>query len=195
MSTNGMAESQSYGGASFAPMTYDDTTIEPNAYPGEYEAEIVEAKWGINSKNRPMITLTWKLNSSPDEGDCQKSVGDTLRDWISFSNDKSGNPGKLASRTLKERFGIDLDTSSLTPEILTEYCGLLRGNTMTIFVVATTNRDGQPDVGVKYNAPRTAGMAPMNAEPEEEIEPAPKATAKKPAAKATPAKVAVKGKR
>ena len=67
---------------------------------------------------------------------------------------------------------------------------------MTIFVVATTNRDGQPDVGVKYNAPRSAGMSPMNAEAEEEIEaPAPKAKGSTKVAAKPAAKVVAKDKR
>jgi hypothetical protein len=188
MSTNAVQNSQqSYGGASFEPMAYDVDTIEPDAYPGEYEGEIVDGKFGPNSKNKPMITLEWKLNSTASDNDnCQKSVGSTLRDWITLANDKSGNPGKIALRTLRDAFGLDTDFSMLTPELVREFIAAIKGQTMTLFVVSSTDRDGNPGVRIRYTAPRGAGMAPMDTGEEAEEPPV------KPAAKKTPTKAPAK---
>ena len=184
-----MTANQSYGGASFEPMAYDLDTIEPDAYPGEYEGELTGGELKISKKGQPMIQIEWKLASTPtDDENCQKSVGSTLRDWIVLANDKSGNRGKLQIRQLKEKFGLDIDLSSLMPEVVNEFIGAIRGQTMPVFVTASTDKDGNPQVNVNYTAPRTAGMAPMGGEEEETEAPAPKAKAKVAAKPAVAAK-------
>jgi hypothetical protein len=189
-STNG--STQAYGGASFEPMTYDLDTIEPDAYPGEYEGKLNDGELKISKKGQPMIQIEWELASTPsDDANCQKSVGSTLRDWIVLANDKSGNRGKLKLRTLREKFGIDVDMSTLSPEVVAEFIAQARGQTMPIFVAASTDRDGNPQTNVNYTAPRSAGMAPMGGEEEEPEAPAAPAASKKAPAKkpaAAPAK-------
>jgi Protein of unknown function (DUF669) len=193
---NHKGEGGSYGGASFAPMTYDTDAIEPDAYAGEYEAKVADVKFRLtNNGGKPMIHLEWQITGAvEDTEECQKSVGSKVSDWIVLAADKTGNRGKVKLRTLRDT--LELDPDVIPAQIssfadLEELATALRGQSMHIWVTTSTDNDGNVRTNVNYAAPRGAGgMAPMGDEEQEEQE-APKPAAKKSApTKAAPKKAA-----
>lgn len=188
--SNHTGKSGSYGGASFAPVSYDVEQIEPDAYAGAYEGTIDRVQFKLTQKTgQPMIVVDWKLMSTEDESEeCQKSVGSTVTDWIVLANDKSGNRGKIKLRVLRDTLGLDPDvlpTQISSFDDLKDLAVALKGQTMPVWVSTNTDNDGNVRTNINYAAPRGAGgMAPMG---DEEAEEAPKATKGK-ATKAAPAK-------
>jgi hypothetical protein len=183
----------SYGGSSFKPFSLDVDTIEPDAYPGQYEGRVDRCKAQMSSTGKPMLIVEWKITSTSDESeDCQKSVGGSVADFIVFAAGRDGNPAKVKLRTLRDRMGLDPDvipTTISSLDDLKELGQALKGQTLEIWVANKTDGDGNVRTNVHYTAPRTAaGMSTMNnGDEEEEAPPARKAatkpTGKKPAAR------------
>lgn len=187
---NHTQDAGSYGGSSFKPFVLDVDTIEPDAYPGEYEARVDRVKSQMSSTGKPMLIVEWKILGTNDESeDCQKSIGGSVADFIVFAAGRDGNPGKVKLRTLRDKMGLDPDVIPTTLsglEDLKELGQALKGQTLSIWVSSKTDADGNVRTNVHYTAPRTAGgMGPMDNGDEEEARPAArKPTAKKPAAPA-----------
>lgn len=163
----------SYGGSSFEVPGYDTDKIEPDAYPGAYEAKFNSISWKFTAKQppRPMIVLEWKLMSTTDESpEAQKSVTAKVTDWIVLATDKSGNTGKITLRTLKEALDLDIDLSVMNPDVVKALGELLKGRTIPVWVVNTKDGDGNVRTNVKYAAPNGGGgaMTPMGGEEDEE---------------------------
>jgi hypothetical protein len=191
---NGRGGAGSYANASFQPMSYDAEVIEPDAYPGEYEASVDSVKFQLTKKtNKPMIHIEWKLTGTNDESDdCQKSIGSKVSDWIVLANDKTGNRGKVSLRTLRDQLGLDPDVIPTTISSFDDLKDLgeaLKGQSMSVWVTTSTDPDGNVRTNIAYAAPKGAGaMAPLGDEEVEVEEEAPKAPARgkaqaKPAAK------------
>jgi hypothetical protein len=190
-SGNNVQQTQGYGGQSFEPMTYDVDTIEPDAYAGAYTGEVDNVKFKFSGSGKPMIVLEWKLTETADESEeCQKSVGSNVTDWIVLANDKSGNRGKVKLRTIRDTFGLDIDLSTMSIETVTALGAALKGQSMPVWIATNKDDDGNVRTNVHYTAPRSAGMAPMGGQEEEEETPAPKPATRKPAATKAPAKKA-----
>jgi hypothetical protein len=186
---NHQNDAGSYGGSSFKPIPNDVDTIEPDAYPGEYEARVDVAKPKMSSTGKPMIIVEWKLVGTNDESeDCQKSIGSTVADFIVYQAGRNGNTAKVKQRTLRDKLELDPDCIPGVINNLDDlkpFAQALRGQTMTVWVANKTDEDGNVRCNVHYTAPRTAGvMGPMdNGDEEEEVTPARKATSIKTKAK------------
>jgi hypothetical protein len=170
---NHQNDAGSYGGSSFKPIPLDVDTIEPDAYPGGYEARVDRVKSQMSSTGKPMLIVEWKILGTDDESeDCQKSIGGSVADFIVFAAGRDGNPGKVKLRTLRDKLGLDPDvipTTLNSLEDLKELGQALKGQTMPIWVSAKTDADGNVRTNVHYTAPRTAGgMGAMDNGDEEE---------------------------
>jgi hypothetical protein len=193
--SNHAGKGASYGGATFAPVSYDVEAIEPDAYAGAYEGTIDRVQFRLTQKTgQPMIVIDWKLTSTEDESeDCQKSVGSTVTDWIVLAADKSGNRGKVKLRVLRDTLGLDPDvlpTQISSFDDLKDLAVALKGQSMPVWVTTSTDTDGNVRTNINYAAPRGAGgMAPMgDEETEEETPKAKKGAGKAAAAKGKPAR-------
>jgi hypothetical protein len=189
---NSQNERGSYGESSFKPFDLDIDTIEPDAYPGCYKATVDRVKTQMSSTDKPMIIVEWKITSTEDESaECQKSVGGSVADFITLAPDRSGNPGRLKLRTLRDQ--LELDPEVIPSQVTSladfnDFAAAIKGKSLTIWVSSKTDADGNIRTNVHYTAPKTA-LAPMADDDEEE--PAPQRTAvnrkpapaKKPAAK------------
>jgi hypothetical protein len=190
-STNSIDRTQqSYGGASFQPMTYDLDTMEPDVYPGGYRAKITDAKAKASKKGKPMIELEWTMLSTEDQSDgAQKSVGATKRDWVVFSPGRGGNFGKVKLRALRDNIGLDSDvipTTINSLEDLKPLCAALKSQEADVWVIPGEGEEGE-DTNIQYTAPKE-GLTPMGVSDDEE-EPE-----ERPAARKAPAKALVKTK-
>jgi hypothetical protein len=188
------AETQTsgYAAAGFEPVALDVDTLDPDAYPGQYEAVCDGVKYQPTKKTgAPMLRFDWKLKAvmeDSSDGNCEKSLGRVLSDYIVIGAvGFVGNKGKLALRHFRDECGVELPASVTSPEDLDELRAAMKGQTLSIWVTSRRDNDGNERANINYFAPRGGGsdMEPMELEEEE---PAPKARAAAPKGKPAPAK-------
>jgi hypothetical protein len=171
---NHQNDAGSYGGSSFEPISNDVDTIEPDAYPGEYQAVVAAAKPKMSNSGKPMLIVEWKLLGTEDESEgCQKSIGSTVPDYIVYQAGRNGNTAKVKQRNLRDTLELDPD---VIPGAITSLDDLkplaqaLRGQKMTVWIANKTDDDGNVRTNVHYTAPRSAGTMGAMGNGDEEAE-------------------------
>lgn len=187
---NHAGKGQSYGGQSFEPVSYDVNTMEPDVHPGAYRAKCIKAEAKLSKKSKPMVVLTWRMESTEANEDSaeQKSIGAEKMDWIVFTGGRGGNFGKIKLRNLRDGLGLDPDVIPATIGSLgdlKDLCGALKNQEADVWVIPGDGEEGE-DTRIAYTAPKEGSLSPMGGiDSDEEEEEAPPV---KTAAKAKPAK-------
>jgi hypothetical protein len=188
------AETQTsgYAAAGFEPVALDVDTLDPDAYPGQYEAVCDGVKYQPTKKTgAPLLRCDWKLKAVMEDhsdGNCEKSLGRVLSDYIVIGGTGfGGNRAKLALRHFRDECGVELPASVASPEDLDELRAAMKGQTLPLWITVRKDNDGNERANISYFAPRGGGS---DMEPMEEIdEPAPrKAAASSTKGKPAPAK-------
>lgn len=180
----------------FAPVDFDGETIEPDAYPGAYEATCDAIKVSRTGNGSfPMLIVEWKLDSTEEESDeCQQSIGAIVTDFLTFfpEGDRRQKMGKVKYRALCDKLELAHDT---VPKQLRSkadfdaFIDAVKGKSIPVWVTSK-EQNGETRINVNYEAPRNSGsgsLAPLDdgdgEEPEEK--PKGKASAKKAATKSS----------
>jgi hypothetical protein len=173
MPPNSQTESHSgYAAAGFEPVALDVDTLDPDAYPGQYEAVCDGVKYQPTKKTgAPMLRFDWKLKAvmeDSSDGNCEKSLGRVLSDYIVIGAvGFVGNKGKLALRHFRDECGVELPASIASPEDLDELRAAMKGQTLPLWITVRKDNDGNERANINYFAPRGGGS---DMEPMEEID-------------------------
>jgi hypothetical protein len=169
----------------FKPVDFDASSMEPDVYPGYYEAKIDSAKVIPTSKDGyPMLVMDYRITKALSDGeDCEKSVGGFVTDFIAFfpERDSEGHVNR-AGRLSKIKFRDVCDALNLSYDIVPkriesdedfkDFINEAVSQTIKVWVVNKKGKDGEDRAEVRFKAPAGAmgelsPVEPMESEEEE----------------------------
>lgn len=183
---NIMPQTNSQKSYDFKPVEFDAENIEPDAYPGQYEAKIDSVKVSKTSKDSyPMLIMEYKLDKALSDGeDCEKSVGAIVTDFVTFFPDKdaegkpnrSGRMGKVRFREVCDALDLNYDIVPKKIQSKSDFDDFVkevRGQKVTFWVTHKLDKSGENRIGISFKAPGGNAMgelSPIDEEEEEEEE-------------------------
>jgi hypothetical protein len=144
----------------FKGVNFNANKLAPEASEGKYGAVIDAVVLGQNKKQYAMLTFTIVLKKALSKGKgVEKSVGATVRDWISFfpDGDRSGNPARRQFRALCDQLGVK--TGDVLPTRIEDegdfkkLLKVLKKAKITVWITEK-EENGEMRARVNYSAPR-----------------------------------------
>jgi hypothetical protein len=169
----------------FKPVDFDASNMEPDAYPGYYEAMVDNVKVIPTSKDGyPMLVMDYRITKALSDGeDCEKSVGGFVTDFITFFPERdseghinrAGRLGKIKFREVCDQLNLSYDIVPKrieSDEDFKDFINEALGQTLKVWVVNRKGKDGEDRAEVRFKAPAGAmgelsPVEPMESEEEE----------------------------